>query len=89
MCVNDYAKLTESLLLKVNLQFESEEEKVARFVSELRREIQYVIELYEYFSLENFLPLALKGETQLGKRNEAKRSSYIMTTTIVVGKQRK
>jgi len=34
MCVNDYAKLMDSILLKVGTQFESEEEKVAKFVSE-------------------------------------------------------
>jgi len=45
MCVNDYAKFMESLLLKVGLQFESEEEKVARFVSGLRRDIQDVVQL--------------------------------------------
>ena len=49
MCVNEYFKMMESMLLKVGLQFESEEENVARFVSGLNREIQYVIELYEYF----------------------------------------
>jgi len=37
MCVDEYAKLMESLILKVGLQFESEKEMVARFVSGLRR----------------------------------------------------
>jgi len=40
------------MLLKVGLQFESEEEKVARFVSGLRRDIQDLVELYEYSSLD-------------------------------------
>ena len=31
MCVDEYYKLMESMLLKVGLQFGSEEEKVARF----------------------------------------------------------
>ena len=35
--MDEYYKLMESMLLKVRLQFESEEEKVARFVSGLRR----------------------------------------------------
>ena len=47
MCVDEYYKLMESILLKVGLQFESEEEKVARFVSGLRRDIQ---DLVEYMS---------------------------------------
>ena len=53
ICVDEYAKLMESLLLKVELQFESEEEKVARFVSSLWREIQDVVELHEYSTLYN------------------------------------
>ena len=58
----------ESMFLKVGLQFESKEEKVARFVSGLRREVQDVVELYEYSTLEKILHLALKVESQLKKK---------------------
>jgi len=54
------AKMAKSLRLKVGLQFESEEENVVRFVSGLRRDIQDVVELYEYSS-------------QFKNKNEAKR----------------
>ena len=74
MRVDEYYKLMESMLLKVGLQFESEEEKVARFVSGLRRDIQDLVELYEYFSLDKVLHLDIKVETQLQKKKEAKRS---------------
>ena len=74
MCVDEYYKLMESMLLKVGLQFESKEEKVARFVSGLRRDIQDLVELYEYSSLDKALHLAIKVETQLQKKKEAKRS---------------
>jgi len=47
------------MLLKVGLQFESEEEKVARFVSGLRREVQDVVKLYEYSTLDKILHLTL------------------------------
>jgi len=60
----------ESMLLKVGLQFESEEKKVARFVSGLKREIQDVVELYEYSTLNKILHLALKVESQLKKKQE-------------------
>ena len=40
MCVNEYFKIMESMLLKVGLQFESEEEKVARFVSGLEEKFK-------------------------------------------------
>ena len=65
MCVDEYYKLMESMLLKIGLQFESEKEKVARFVSGLRRDIQDLVELYEYSSLDKVLHLAIKVETQL------------------------
>jgi len=74
ICVDEYYKLMESMLLKVGLQFESGEEKVARFVSGLRRDIQYLVELYEYSSLDKVIHLATKVETQLQKEKEAKRS---------------
>jgi len=69
MCVNDYAKLMESLLLKVGLPFEIEEEKVARFVSGLRRDMQDVVELYGSSSFEMVLHLAIK-------EHEAKRIEW-------------
>ena len=73
MCVDEYYKLMESMLLKVGLQFKSEEENVPRFVSGLKREIQDVVELYEYSTLDKILHLALKVESQLKKKQEAKR----------------
>jgi len=62
MCVDEYYKIMESMLLKVGLQFESEEEKVARFVSALRRDIQDLVELYEYSFLDKVLHLAKRGK---------------------------
>ena len=73
--MNEYFKMMESMLLKVGLQFESEEEKLARFVSGLRREVQDVVELYKYSTLEKILHLALKVESELKKKQEAKRST--------------
>ena len=52
--MNEYFKMMESMLLKVGLQFESEQEKVARFVSGLRREVQDVVELCETLLLTKF-----------------------------------
>ena len=72
MCVNEYFKMKESMLLKVGLQFESEDKKVARFVSGLRRKVQDVVELYEYSTLDK---ISLKVESQLKKKQEAKRNT--------------
>jgi len=48
--VDEYFKDLEISLTKVNMH-ESDESKIARFVSELRREIVDVVELYEYTTL--------------------------------------
>ena len=44
------------------------------FVSGLRREIQDVVELYEYSSLEKLVHLAIKVESQLSKKTSSKNS---------------
>jgi len=71
--VDAYFKELETLLLKVNLK-ESEEAKIARFVSGLRRDIQDVVELQEYSSFENVVHLASKIENQLARKNAFKNS---------------
>ena len=40
---------------------------MARFVGGLKREIQDVVELYEYTSLEKLVHLAIKVESQISK----------------------
>ena len=54
---------------KVSMRYQ---EKVARFVNGLRRDIQDLVELYEYSSLDKVLHLAIKVETQLQKKKDAK-----------------
>jgi len=54
---------------------DSEESKMTRFVSGLRREIQYIVELYEYFSLEKLVHLAIQVESQVLKKNIFKKCS--------------
>jgi len=51
---------------------ENEKSKIARFLSGLRREIQNVVELYEYTSLEKLVHLAIKVESQLLKKTSFK-----------------
>jgi len=66
-----YFKELETLLIKVEMH-ESEEAKIARFVSGLRRDIQDVVELHEYSSLGTLVHLAIKVESQLAKKNAFK-----------------
>jgi len=52
--VDEYFKDLETTLTKIDMH-ENEESKITRFVSDLRREIQDVVELYEYSSLEKLV----------------------------------
>ena len=54
----------------------SEEAKMARFVSGLRRDIQDVVELQEYSSLQTLVHLAIKVESQIARKNAFKNSSH-------------
>jgi len=47
---------------------------MAIFVSGLRRDIQDVVELYEYSSLEKLVHLAIKVESQISKKNYFQKS---------------
>ena len=47
LSVDDYFKQLDTFLIRINMD-ESEEAKIARFVSGLRRDIQDVVELQEY-----------------------------------------
>jgi len=71
--VDEYFKELETILTKIDMD-ESEESKIARFVSGLRREIQGVVELHEYSSLEKLVHLAIKVESQLSKKTHLKNS---------------
>jgi len=51
---------------------DSELRKIARFMSGLRREIQDIVELYEYSSLQKLVHLAIKVESQLLKKTNFK-----------------
>jgi len=69
--VDEYFKNLEITLTKVNMH-ESDESKIARYVSGLRRELQDVVELYEYTTLEKLVHLTIKVESQLLKKNSFK-----------------
>jgi len=51
---------------------ENKESKTIRFVNGLRREIQDVVELYKYSSLEKLVHLAIKVESQFLKKTHFK-----------------
>jgi len=55
---------------------ESEQSKISRFVSGLQREIQNVVELYEYTYLEKLVHLVIKVESQVLEKNSLKNSHH-------------
>ena len=59
LSVNDYFEELDTLLIKVDMN-ESDEAKMARFVSGFRRDIQDVVELQEYSSLQIWFTLLSK-----------------------------
>jgi len=71
LSVDAYFKELETLLIKIDMH-ENEEAKMARFVSDFRRDIQDVVELYEYSSLQNLVHLAIKVESQISMKNAFK-----------------
>jgi len=73
LSVDDYFKELDTLLIKVDMH-ESDEAKMARFVSGFKREIQDVVELHEYSSLETLVHLAIKVESQIARKNYFKNS---------------
>jgi len=73
LSVDNYFKELDTLLIKVDMH-ESDEAKMARFVSGLRREIQDVVELHEYSFLETLVHLAIKVESQIARKNYFKNS---------------
>ena len=58
----------------------SDESKIAMFMSGLRREIQDVVKLYEYSSLEKLVHIAIKVESQLSKKNSFKMLTMMDST---------
>ena len=62
-------------MLKINLD-ESEEAKIARFISGLIRDIQDVVELQEYSSLQTLVHLAIKVENQIARKMTFKNSTH-------------
>jgi len=73
LSVDGYFKELDTLLIKVDMH-ESDEAKMVIFVSGLRREIQDVVELHEYSSLETLVHLAIKVESQIARQNSFKNS---------------
>ena len=58
-------------------------------MSGLRRDIQDLVELYEYSSLYKVLHLAIKVETQLQKKKRPRGVVHTMTIILVLGKIKK
>jgi len=69
--VKEYFEDLETTLTKFNMP-NSDESKITRCVSGLRREIRDVVEVYDYSSLKKLVHLAIKVESQISKKTTFK-----------------
>jgi len=63
--IKEYFEELETTLTKFNMPNES---KITQFVSGLRREIQDVVEIYEYSSLKKLVHIAIKVQSKISKK---------------------
>ena len=73
--MDEYYKGIEISLIRAQIE-ESQEATMARFLHGLNREIQDIIELHHYASLEDLIHKAIKVEQQLKRKQTYKKSSY-------------
>ncbi|PKI75357.1 hypothetical protein CRG98_004241 [Punica granatum] len=64
--VEEYHKEMEIAMIRANVE-EDREATMARFISELNREIANIVELHHYVELEKLVHMAMKVERQLKK----------------------
>ena len=79
MSVDEYYKETDISLLRAQIEV-SQEATMARFLQGLNREIQDIIELHHYASLEDLIYQAIKVEQQLKRNQTYKKSPYGSST---------
>ena len=77
--VDEYYKEMEISLIRTQIE-ESQEATMARFLQGLNREIQDIIELHHYASLEDLIYQAIKVEQQLKRNQTYKKSPYGSST---------
>jgi hypothetical protein len=80
--MEEYVKKFELLLIRCELM-EPQEQTIARFLGELRKDISNVFELKSYIFLEEFVKLATRVERQQ-KRRGVRTSVTTSSTTKVV-----
>ena len=77
--VNEYYKEMEIFLIKAKIE-ESQEATMAWFLHGLNREIQDIVELRHYVSLEDLIHQAIKVELQLKMKQIYKKPPYASST---------
>ena len=77
--VDEYYKEMEISLIRAQIE-ESQEATMARFLHGLNREIQDIVELHHYASLEDLIHQAIKVEQQVKRKQTYKKSPYGSST---------
>jgi len=77
--MDEYYKEMKISLIRTQIE-ESQEATMARFLHGLNREIQDIVELHHYASLEHLIHQAIKVEQQLKRKQRYKKSLYDSST---------
>jgi len=77
--VDEYYKKMDISLIRTQIE-ESQEATMARFLHGLNREIQYIVKLHHYASLEDLIHQAIMMEQQLNRKQTYKKSPYGSST---------
>ncbi|KAH0708640.1 hypothetical protein KY284_010067 [Solanum tuberosum] len=80
MSVDDYFKAMDMAMIQANCN-EDEEATMARFLNGLNGEIVDVVELQQYVNLDELVELAVKGEKQNKRKQQASSWKNRSTTT--------
>uniref|UniRef100_A0A2N9GCG2 Retrotransposon gag domain-containing protein n=1 Tax=Fagus sylvatica TaxID=28930 RepID=A0A2N9GCG2_FAGSY len=77
--VEDYRQEMEVAMIRTNVE-EDREATMARFLSDLNRDIANIIELQHYVEVEDMVHMAMKVERQLKRKGTARYTSVSNTT---------
>jgi len=68
MSVGEYTRDFEKLMMKCDIQ-EKEEQTIARYLGGLNTDIAHLVQLQQYWSLDEVIRLAIRVEKQLPKKS--------------------
>ena len=74
MIVEEYTREFEQLLMKCDIQ-EKEEQTIVRYIGGLNADIAHLVQLQQYWTLDDVIRQAIRIEAQLSKKSQSQPSS--------------